>query len=550
MVNLHTLFLIILLFLGACASRLKDQMKEYREAYAVRDYVKASSILEKSVLKKDKKSLLLWHLEKGTLALSMGNEDEAVSNFQTSLALVEKLFTTRLSAKAESLLINDASDEFYGSSYERSYAHYFLAKSLYARYLKTGNKLDLQGARATILSWDSYFSELQRSASSKTLYSTDLMLKVFGGQIHEASEIRNDKQIALQLYKDALQILNTQGGIFSIFNRKNTDYIKRFQESGKADEKLYDSTEAKTDLKDFLHYKILSLTKDIRSGDFEKEAKTLKPSDAIKKRALKGSGNVVLVFEEGLIPQKSGKPFNFGIKGAINSVNSSGAKAFIATVGTEVVTAFAMNKLGMVPERTASPGSFIFAHDVTRLAVQEAAVEFELPMIENVPLVQRLELFVLDDKGVVINRGPLPVVSENGDIARVVLEEDVVARYVKTGARVAIRHIVAIVAAMKVYRSLLQGNNESADFLAKTAAMATYVGAAKGIAALEKADTRHWTTLPQALRMSELHLKAGSYKIAIGTYTGDKAPDSPSQVVGDFVVKDSGKSIFTFPLHP
>lgn len=549
MVKLHSLVLIILLFLGACASRLKDQMKEYREAYAARDYVKASSILEKSVLKQDKKSLLLWHMEKGTVALSMGKEDEAIADFQAALDLIDKLFTTRLSSKAESLLINDASDEFYGSSYERSYAHYYLAKSLYSRYQKTGNKLDLQGARATILSWDSYFTELQRSASSKTLYSTDLMLKVFGGQIHEASEIRNDKQIALQLYKDALQILNTQGGIFSVFNKKNTEYIKRFQDSGKGDAKLYEATEARSDLIDFLHYKILSLTKDIRGGEFAKEIKTLKPSEAIKKKAEKGSGNVVLVFEEGLIPQKTGKPFNFGIKGAINAVDNSGAKAFIATVGTEMVTAFAMNKLGMVPERTASPGSFIFAHDVTRLAVQEAAVEFELPMIENVPLVQRLELFVLDDKGVVIKRGPLPIVSENGDIARVVLEEDVVSRYVKTGTRVAIRHIIAIVAAMKVYRSLMQGNDESGDFLAKTAAMATYVGAAKGIAALEKADTRHWTTLPQALRMSELNLKPGSYKVAVGTYTGDKAPDSPSQVVGDFVVKDSGKSIFTFPLH-
>lgn len=527
---------------------MKDQLKEYRDAFAAQDFEKASKVLEKSELKKDQKSVLLWHLEKGTLALSSGKEDEAVSHFEASLDLIDKLFTTRLTSKASTLLVNDASDDFYGASYERSYAHYYLARSLYARFLKSGNKLDLQGARGTILAWDTYFTELQRSASSKTLYSTDLMLKFFGGQIHEVSEIRNDKQIALQLYKDAHQILNTQGGVFSVFNKKSTDFIKSFEKEGKVPENLFEGTLSRDDLKDFLQYKILSLTKEVRSGDFENQAKLLNPRPEIKKKAGEGSGNVVLVFEEGLIPQKVGKPFNFGIKGAINAVESPGAKAFIATVGTGVVTAFAMNKLGLIPERTASPGSFIFAHDVTRLAVQEAAVEFELPMIDNVPLVQRLELFILDDRGVVIKRGPLPVISENGDIARIVLEEDVVARYVKTGTRVAIRHLVAIIAAMKVYRGLVKGNQDG-DFLAKTAAMATYVGAAKGIAALEKADTRHWTTLPQALRMSEVKLEPGTYQAAIGIYTGDKAPEAPSRILGEFVVKSSDKGIFTFRFH-
>jgi hypothetical protein len=538
-----------LFFLEACASRMKDQMAAYREAYAAQDFAKALALLDGSELKEDKKSVLLWHLEKGTVAHALGNDDEAIAQFQTALELIDRLFTTKLGAKAASLLVNDSADEFYGASYERSLAHYYLAKSLYGRYQKRGNRLDLQGARATILAWDTYFTELQRGASSKTLYSTDLMLKVFGGQVHEASETRTDLQIALQLYKDALGILETQGGIFSVFNRTSTDYVRAFERDGKPSPKLFAATALRDDLRDFLQYKILALTKEVRGGDFEAQVKALAPKPEVVTRARGGAGNVVLVFEEGLIPQKVGKPFNFGIKGAINAVDNPGAKVFIASVGTEFVTAFAMNKLGMVPERTANPGSFVFAHNVTRLAVQEAAVEFELPMIEEVPLVQRRELFVLDDKGVVVDRRPLPIVSENGDIARVVLEEDVVARYVKTGTRVAIRHLVAIVAAMKVYRSLNRANTDGGDYLAKTAAMATYVGAAKGIAALEKADTRHWTTLPQALRMAELKLAPGKYQVALGTYSGEKAPLAPAKILGPLEVKSSGKSIFTFRLR-
>lgn len=521
-------------------------MKNYRQAYALRDYSKALEILEKSSLKEEKRNILLWHLEKGSVALSLGNEDEAISHFQTSLDVIENLYTKSVSKKVVALMVNDTKDVFYGASYERSYAHYFLAKSLYARYLKTTNKLDLQGARAAILSWDSYFTDYQRSLSKPTLYSTDLMLKVFGGQIHEVSQIRSDKQIALQLYKDALKILETQGGIYPLFNKKAVEYTKHFEQKNKAEPKLFETTPEKADLEKFLHYKVLSLTKEIRGFEFEKEAKALKASSEVIKKAAKGAGNLVLVFEEGLIPQKVAKKFNFGIRGAIDKVESPAAKAFISTVGVSALTAFAMNKLNMVPEGASGAGNFIFAHDVTRLAVQEAAVAFELPTIESVPLVKRVELFILNDQGKIIRKAPLPVVSENGSIARVVLEEDIVSQYVKVGTRVALKHLVAIVSAMQVYQRLQKGSQN--DLLAKTAALATYVTATKGIEYMEQADTRHWTTLPQALRMAEFKLKPGTYQVALAPYEGDKAPESPTKTIGKVQVPSTEKVISTFQL--
>lgn len=540
-------FFLVLIILGACASRMKGQMQKYLEAYSSGDLTKAQKLLEGSDLKKEKKSVLLWHLERGTLASAQGDEDTAISEFQVAIDLIDRLYTTKLSSKAASLLINDASDEFYGSSYERSYAYYFLAKAYYSRYLKKQNKLDLQGARGTILAWDSYFSELQRSASYKTLYHTDLMLKVFGGQIHEVSDIRNDKQISLQLYKDAFKILEAEGGIFSLFNKKNTEYIKEYEDSIKdnklPDGKLYERTQAYDDLKAFLQYKILALTKEIRGSDYAAQKKLLAPSAEVLAEVETQKANVVLVLEEGVVPAKLGKPFNFGIKGAVNAVDNPAAKTFIATVGVDFLALFAMDKLGMVPTQTTSPGSFIFAHSMTKLAVTEAAIEFELPMIENVPLVQRLELFVMDEKNSVISKKPLPVISENGDIARVVLEEDVLARYTKTGTRIAVKHIAAIIAAIQVYQGLEKSGQ--GGFIAKTAAMATYLGAAKGIAAMERADTRHWTTLPQALRMAELSLPPGKYKIGIGHYAADKAPTEASKILGDIEVKSSGKTIQT-----
>jgi hypothetical protein len=411
-----------------------------------------------------------------------------------------------------------------------------LAKSYYARYLKLKNKADLQSARATILAWDSYFAELQRSLNNKTIYQTDLMLKVFGGEVHEVSEIRNDKQISLQLYKDALNILDTMGGAFSVFNTQSTEFIKSY-ESG-ASEKAYVKTTAHKDLHDFLVFKILSLTKEIRTAEFKDLSQRLKPSPEILNKLNQQKSNVVILLEEGLIPQKVGKPFNFGIKGAVDAVENPGAKAFIATVGAEVITAFAMNTLGMRPQNFQTTGSFIFAHDVTRLAVQEASISFELPMIEETPVPQDLNLLVMNKEGKVLHTEPMAIVSENGALARIVLEEDVVGRYVKTGTRVAIKHLVAIVAAMQIYQKL----RAQGEFLAKSVAMASYIASSKGIAAFEKADTRYWMTLPQLLRISEFSLPPGEYQVGVSKRL-DAGEAQAIKTLGLIKVEESGKAI-------
>lgn len=533
---------------GACASKTKDKMLEFREVYRSGNVEKAEKILEDSGLKDEKNSVLLWHLEKGTIALAKSDESAAILEFQESLDLIDKLFTTKLKSKVASLLINDASDEFYGASYERSYAHYFLSRAYYARYLKTKNKLDLQGARGTILAWDSYFAELQRSASTKTFYQTDLMLKIFGGQIHEMSGIANDKQVALQLYKDGLRILGIQGGIFPLFNSKSEEYVKNFEEALATGEtpnqKLFESTAVYQDLKNFITYKILVLTKEIRGGDFANQVKALNPSVELLKKVNEGSGNVVIVVEEGLVPRKIPKAFNIGLKGAMNATDNKGAKDFIAKVGAEVLANFAMNKLGMTPD--AGAGGLMFAHTVTKVAVTEAAVEFELPVIEKTNPVERLEIFVTNSKGQNVAQAPLSVVSENGDIAKVVLEEDAVSRYVKTGTRVAIKHIAAIISAYGVYRAMKGKDESSNDFFAKTAALATYVGASKGLSMLERADTRYWASLPDTLRMSEFKLSPGEYRLGVARYESGKAPRSPSKDLGKFHVSQSGKELFVF----
>lgn len=543
--KISILFLVVIL--GACASKMTNQLAEYRDHFFGGRFEKAREVLDKSELRRAQKSQLLWHLENGTLELTRQNETLAIQEFQSALELIDQLYTKKISAKITTFLVNDASDVFYGASYERSFAHYFLARSYYARYLKTLSPQDLQGARAAILAWDTYFAELQRSASIKTIYQTDLLLKIFGAQIHEVSEIRNDLQISLQLYKDGLKILETMGGAFSVFNKNSVAFIKAYEESLSNDSKVpvefYEPTAAHYDLKNFLHYKILSLTKSLRAGEFDQIAKSLKVEEAIIKKAKNSSPGTVIVLEEGLIPEKKPKVFDFGIKGAMDSVEGSSAKKFIATVGVEMLTIFAMEKLGLTPNKFDTAGSFVFAHDMTRVAVSEAAIQFELPMIEKSKPLDRMAIYITNEKNEIIHKEAFPIVSENSDIARLVLEEDVVSLYTRTGTRLAVKHILAIVAAMGVYNSL----KEQGEFLAKTAAMATYVGSSKGIAAMEKADVRHWTTLPLGLRMSEVSLPVGKYLVGIAPFQ-DQLPEKPLKSLGSIEVKNSGKGLHIFKL--
>jgi len=547
MVKIFYSHIVLIFILGGCASKMKDQIAEYKKIYSLGDFTSAKVLLEKSELKKDKKSLLLWHLEQGTLAYDLKDFDQAISHFQTAIDLIDKLFTTKLSSKAASVLINDASDDFYGSSYERSYAYYFLSKAYYSKYLISNQKLDLQGARGAILSWDSYFAELERSGQ-KNLYYTDLMLKVFGGVIHEVSEVNHDKQISLQLYKDALQILDAQGGMFSVFNARNVDYIKKFKDENKRpSDEFYEKTARYQDLRKFLHFKILSLTKALRPYDLDKIKNELQVESSVVDQLQGTPTNAVFVIEEGVIPAKVGKTFNIGIRGAMNAVEDNSAKNFIATVGVEAITLFAMNTLGIVPHSPQDVGGFMFAHNLTKLAVAEAAIEFELPAIEESLPVKKTELVVMDEKDKIIHRASLPVINENGDLARIVLEEEIVSHYLKTGTRVAVKHLLAIITAMGVYQKF-KGGTEGADFIAKSAALATYVAASKGLTLLEKADIRHWATLPQSIKMNELYLAPGKYKIALSEISQEKIESTDSKLLGEIEVKDSVKKIYSFRL--
>lgn len=513
-------------------------MLDFRRSLELGEFSKAQDKLDKSVLKTDTNSKLLWHLEKGSLFLVQKDFDQAIEHLLESQRMIDEFYTIRLSKVAKSYLPFIGGEEFKGAGYERSLTYYYLSRAYYEKFLATGVRANLFSARAVILAWDSYFQALAREGY-KSLYRTDLLLKVFGAQIHEQIDSRNDQQIALQLYKDAVNMAPHFGGVFQYFNSTSKEFIAA-SESARGN-KNFSPTVGYQDFLDFLHYKILSLTYDLRRYEFDKMVKTLKASAEIVNRAKKVS-NVSILVEEGYVARKVPRVFNFGLKGAMDKIEDPKTKEAFRKHGAPIMGAFAMNVLGLYPKK-ADVGGVIFAHQVASLAATELAIQFEMPMMEETTPLKQLQLYVMDEQDKVVETRVLPLISQTSDLARLVLEEEAVWMYVEKGTRVALKHLTAIAAAYVLYQQIKTPEN---DFLARTLALGSYVAAAKGIAYSEVADTRQWISLADGIRMQEFTLAAGKYRLGIGsTVKGIEA--KPSKILGEIEVTKN-KQLFTFRL--
>ena len=194
------------------------ESEKLRELYAQAKYEEGLSFLETSSLKRKKTNRLLYLMEKGSLLYAQGNYPQAISIFEESNVLVDRLYTKSIKEKILSSFMPKESETFYGRVFERSMIYYYLSLSYYQEFRKTQETKFLNQSRATLLAWDSFFKEISRG--SRTFLSFEIFHKVFAAEQHEAYGTRKDEQIALILYKDALKLLEKFGPSFQSFNKK------------------------------------------------------------------------------------------------------------------------------------------------------------------------------------------------------------------------------------------------------------------------------------------------------------------------------------------
>jgi hypothetical protein len=340
-------------------------------------------------------------------------------------------------------------------------------------------------------------SNLKNDNWGQNVYKNDLLAKIYGAFVHESMNVSSDDQIALQLYKDAKELLSKNFNIYPTFNQKAHDFEAEFKNFVNHPEinvsQFIEPTTRSKELDQFLDQKIKSLSKKEKKPNFK------------------------FVLQEGLIAQKVPFKVSIGLKGAMEASDDPKTKNSIATIGSTVLAVFAADKLGLM-NSDSTFGQNYLGLKVAELAVHEAGIDFEIPKVEAKPVTQNFKLIIKNDKKVVVLDKPLVLVSPLSDIAYEAVKEEAVARVTKTGFRVAAKHVAAIAGAYATYRMM---GGEEKDFFAKTAAIASYLAASKLIAASEKADTRFWSTLPHTIRVIEGDLPPGHYTAELNVEEGE-----------------------------
>lgn len=585
----------MLIFSTGCAIQSRKDQKTIKTYFIAKKHQQALEELEKSSLKKDKKNQLLYLMEKGRILYAQKKYFEASEVFYNANELVDKLYTKKIREKILSSVGNDNEQTYYGSVFERSMLYYYQAQCFYKLYQlgeystqkRVSKKIDgktvqeleivkiqlsanekikyLNRARASIIAWNAFFEDLNRS-ETETLYRSDLLGKLFAANIHEAIGFK-DRQITLQLYKDARKFLKTQGHTYNHFDQNYKEITRDLQDilgnsNLSLNSKKFKETQYYQELLDFLDYKILTLTWKIRRSSYQNLLAEYKPSEKVIDllNKSKNVANTSIVLEREVISSMKAKNFEYSLNSALENIEDPTSRALIEGIGIPIITYFAMGPLGLGTFHKTGNTLIYARHDIGTTMVKHTGIEFEMPIVDQAPISTPMKLFIYKKEGkneTLFTSSDFIVASPNNDIAQQAANERAAASYKKVGVRVAIKHALAILAAYQTYRTM-RGNNGENEFLAKSFAFAQYMASSKGIASSEKADVRHWSTLPGVINITDLYLPPGEYalKVRPKKFGGERNISSEKLVdhtietnLGNIIISDSAqKKIFTYQL--
>ena len=520
------IFWVSLLFLTNCASYKagRKTRQDFRQKVVLGQYEKAQKVLAEEAFYKEEKSRLLYLLEKAMLFHYQGQYQNSVGVFEKALVLVDKLYTVRISKKILTAVANDNEDIYYGSVYERSLIYFYLGLGYYLLHQEDPQKGYLMKARSHMVGWDSFLETMKKTLVGDYVYKSDLAQKVLAGTIHESFGTLREQSIALDLYKNAHLVLKRNYNAYKSFNLNFKEFRSDFKKLPSLSEDLLHKkyirpSQAQKDLKIFLDKKILRLTKKINPRGLKKTIKRYKISSKLASKIKKAPDpNLTLIAQLDLIPAKKAKKYQIGLNSAFTKASDSKQKSVINAFGVTLLTAFAANTLGLIPQGNNwnLPGAYL-GLQVARLAVEEAAISYELPIVQNWAGPEKVEVKFTETKSGKVIKAPLILTSPLGDISELTLASYALKTYFKTGTRLATKHLVAVAQAYGTYQ-LIKKNTES-PFLAKNAAVLSYVAASKLIESSEAADTRYWSLLPKEIRFAEVKIDPGLYKIELISYS-------------------------------
>lgn len=534
-------FVIVCSFaLIGCSSGGRSERADFRRLVENGDWEGALSFLEESKFYQEENSALLTKFERGNVLFRLGRHRESIDVFQEALDLSSELYTRSVTGQARALMANDNHDQYYGAPYELSMVHFLQSLNFLAlanQETSEGRRHWLYSARAQILAWDAHLRVLHQERDG-AIYKDNLTARLFAGLVHEMIGGREELQIARQLYIDALDILVKHGSAYEAYNSSFQKFIADYKKLPELSrEELFENyispTQHYLEVEDYLKRKVLQLTHELGPREVPRARSRYDiPEDRYP--LLEESPNSIALIFENTIPEVQSARQYFGLNHAL--YDSEGAK-ILAAVSAAVISIFAAETLGLMPPpQNYNPVGAQLGYEVAHLMVSGIGIQFELPAVHEAnSSAAGVNLEVLNDSGVEIFQGTLPLVHPLGQVSKQAIAENSWSRFTRVGLRVALKHVAAIVASYGTYRMLLREGDDSSRFMARNAAVLQYIAASRGIAASERADTRHWTSLPAGVRIVDFFAPEGKYQLKL------KAPNRVVDLGPLKVEREDGK---------
>lgn len=471
------LYIILLTSLISCSGAMKN--REISGVLAQNIKNKNYDAALKNTQNKDfypqENSKLLKNLETGTVYYLRGDYYQALQYFENAKKISDDLYTISIKNKIKSGW--DANlDDYYGELYERSLIRFYISlinynifqQGFYEEYNdKEGNIIQkkeltnserlfhLNYARSSVIEWDSLLKNMQNETAGENIYKNDMMAKIWGAFIHSEFNDSTDRQISLQLYKDADKLLLQNYNMYPIFNAKS----KKFNE----------------DFKKLPNLNLQQLKKDyIVETKYSKDLqKFIARSSKNLKRYKKD--NVVILLKDNLIAPKSVKNLEI--------------------------------PLPLVLFGTGGEDMFIFATTILSSKNGIPYILIEIPEIKNVNEIRKFTAVVYNKNNEEIASTDLTLIEPLSDIAKKTLDDKAAIIQAAIVSRITAKYIAAISSAYALYS---QDNT-----FAKLGAIAAFAASSKAINETSRADIRYWTTLASDIQMGGLRLKNGEYILKI-----------------------------------
>ena len=489
----------LLLLLSGCSSDVDIRREMLANVRNGRFDVAAEAVFDKSYMP-SKSDDFVREAERGSLHYMRGNYYQALKHFDRAADIAKRLFTVSVSKTAGAQIFGDSMADYPGERYELSLIRFYQSLCHYMLYQQgfyeaidenTPEKMlspeerrkHLYGARATIVEWDSFLTDMARSNAGKAVFKQDIAAKIWGGIVHRSMGTSNDNQIADKLFKQVPLYLTRNYAMYPAYNVNWIPYVREYRDLPKKSASELAAT----------YLKSTKYTKDLRE----------------LAQRVNGEQNTTIVLKTGLVGERFGSDPKFKLDPALLAV----AAAVSHSDMNIMLGIFLANGLITVP----------------------------MPNIECPQVDSEYNFIVREASGKPVTQGRMALIDPVSEIAC----QEYIERYPvlvnKKLGRMGTKYALAMAGAYAAQKAAKEFGNKQfgdgwGDLLALGAGAGTFAAEHAAIQASEKPDLRYWSLLPDAIWLQTLSLPAGEYTVEI--QNGDVTVYS-----GRFTVKDDGNTV-------